>query len=94
MIQKETLRKVAELAGIPLEAHEEERFVMQLNSILECFKVLDEPEAENEDPAAHSLEMFGPLREDGVKPSLSCDEMMKNTANKDEGYYTVPRVLR
>lgn len=91
MVDKETVRKVAENARINLSEDEVGKFRDDLNDILEAFESLDDIDAEDADPAFHPIELGGKGRDDDVEESFSNDEALSNSENTEKGMFKGPR---
>jgi aspartyl-tRNA(Asn)/glutamyl-tRNA(Gln) amidotransferase subunit C len=92
-ITKKDVEHVAHLARLSLNEEEKERFTKHLDSILTFSKKLDELDTEGVQPTSHMLSLTNVVREDQVRPSLSVEDALKNTAEHRENQVKVPSVL-
>lgn len=93
MITREQVIHVSKLARINLSEGETEKFEGDLNAILDAFKSLDSVDTEGVEPAFHPIEIRNGLREDLGSRVCSPDELLKSSAEKEEGYIKGPRVV-
>ena len=92
-IDKKTVEYIANLSRLVLLEQEKESFKDQLDKILSYIDKL----AELDTSAVQDLpEMFASknvLRADKKKPSLSQKEVLSNAANKERGFFKVPKII-
>ena len=93
MINKNTVKKVAELARLQLSEDELERFSKELEEIEKAFSVIQEVDTENAEPAFQPVEIENVFREDIPKESFSQEEALSNTEHKENGYFKGPRIV-
>ena len=91
-VDKKLLLRVAANARLNLTEAEIEKFLPQLQEILEAFSKLDEIDAAKEQPSFHPIKLKNVMRQDKVEKCLSQDEALSNTKNKKDGYFLGPRV--
>jgi len=100
---------VADLANLELTADERARMLRDLNSVLEYVDRLSELNTENVEPMAQVSDRYGvdvsrqgserfayAAREDvkeGLRPSLSHEEAVKNAPDTDGTFFEVPKVI-
>ncbi|MBI4019878.1 MAG: Asp-tRNA(Asn)/Glu-tRNA(Gln) amidotransferase subunit GatC [Candidatus Aenigmarchaeota archaeon] len=92
-IDRETVKRVAEVARLRLTDRETEKFSRDLGDILGAFKELERVDTKNVKPTFQPIEVKNVLREDKAEKSLSREEALSNTKNKEEGYFKGPRVV-
>ena len=92
-IDRETIRRVAELARLKLDEIEEEEMETQLVRILEYMEVLGELNLDSVQPTAHTLGFTSVMRRDEVKESFSRDVVEKLAPEWDRGHVVVPRIV-
>ncbi|MCI0454714.1 MAG: Asp-tRNA(Asn)/Glu-tRNA(Gln) amidotransferase subunit GatC [Candidatus Dadabacteria bacterium] len=92
-ISKDDVKHVAELARLEFKEDDLDRFARQLENILEYMEKLNELNTSSVEPTTHVLQMSTPLREDVVNPWLSSEEALENAPEKEEGFFTVPKVI-
>jgi aspartyl-tRNA(Asn)/glutamyl-tRNA(Gln) amidotransferase subunit C len=93
-INKKSLEHLADLARLELHENEKEKFLGDLEKILNHFKELQEVNTENVQPMAGGVELKNVFREDGeTKASLSSDKVVEAFPEKDRHYLKVPPVF-
>lgn len=91
---------VAKLANLPLTAEEKKRFEIQLSSILDYFKKLEQVDlpagkagTKEVKPTSQVTGLENVTREDVVSPSLPQEEVLKNIKSKHNGMFKVKAIL-
>jgi len=92
-ITPEQVDYVALLGRLTLEPEEKKKYMAQLDDILKYMDMLAEVDTENVEPMAGPVELYTPLREDEVKPSLSVEEALANAPAKTGTSFRVPKVI-
>ncbi|MCS6861399.1 MAG: Asp-tRNA(Asn)/Glu-tRNA(Gln) amidotransferase subunit GatC [Abditibacteriales bacterium] len=92
-LSREQVEHVALLARLELSEEEKERYMHELNQILEHFEALQRLDTENVPPTSHAIPMTNVLREDVVRPSLPREAVLQNAPDAAEGCFRVPRVV-
>jgi aspartyl-tRNA(Asn)/glutamyl-tRNA(Gln) amidotransferase subunit C len=92
-LDKETVKKVAQVARLRLTGNEVERFTPQLKEILEAFSKIDEVDTSNTKMSIQPVELKNALREDKPKKCLSVEEALKNTEHKKDNYFKGPKAV-
>ena len=93
VIDKKTVKKVAELARLRLTDKEIERYSDDLNSILKAFRDISEVDTKNTKPAFHPIDVKNITREDIAESGLSQRDALGGTKNKENGLFKGPRVV-
>lgn len=92
-IDRATVEHVAHLARLGLTEEDQERFVEQLDRILEyCARLNDLPLADVP-PTSHVIPITNVLRADVAAPSLDRAEVLAQAPAHEGGFFRVPRVL-
>lgn len=91
-VDKKLLLRVAANARLNLTEAEIEKFLPQLQEILEAFSKLDEIDVGEEQPSFQPIKLTNVMREDKKEKCLTQEEALSNTKNKKEGYFLGPRV--
>jgi aspartyl-tRNA(Asn)/glutamyl-tRNA(Gln) amidotransferase subunit C len=91
-ISRETVKKVAALARLKLTEHETDRFSRDLESILDAFRDLEKVDTKWIKPSFQPIETKNVLREDRIEGSLTQEEALANTQNKERGFFRGPKV--
>jgi len=92
-IDKELVKKVADLARLELSEKEIEKFVPELKDILNAFSKLDEVDTKDVKPSFQPVELKNLMREDKVKECLNQEKALENSENKKEGYFKGPKAV-
>ncbi|MBE7036936.1 MAG: Asp-tRNA(Asn)/Glu-tRNA(Gln) amidotransferase subunit GatC [Ruminococcaceae bacterium] len=92
-ISKEEVLHVAKLARLKFTDDEAEALAKDMESIIGFANKLNELDTEGVVPTAHAIPMSNAFREDVVKPSFDRDAMLQNAPSKEDGGYTVPKVV-
>ncbi|MBF0478134.1 MAG: Asp-tRNA(Asn)/Glu-tRNA(Gln) amidotransferase subunit GatC [Candidatus Omnitrophica bacterium] len=93
MITKEHALKIASLSRIHLKEEEAQLLANDLECILKYIDQLNELDVTDVKPTSHALPLQNVFREDVVNPSLSQDEALQFSVQKDKGCYKVPKVI-
>ncbi len=92
-ITPEQVDYVALLGRLSLEPEERKKYQAQLDDILKYMDMLGEVDTDDVEPMAGPVELYTPLREDIVKPSLPAEEALANAPARDGGSFRVPKVI-
>lgn len=92
MIDLETVRHVARLARLRLEADEEHRMADELNGILEHIDRIQALDLEGVAPTSHVIDLRNVLRADEPRPSLGVEDALENAPEVIDGGFGVPRI--
>ncbi len=92
-IDKNMIKKVAELARLELSEKEIERFLPELKEIINAFSRIDEADTKDVKPSFQPVELKEYMREDVVEDSLSQEEALANTEHKKDGYFKGPKAV-
>lgn len=92
-ITPEEVDYVALLGRLYLTSEEKEKYLGQLDDILKYMDLLAEVPTDNVEPMAGPVELYTPLREDEVKPSLDADAALANAPARSGTSFKVPKVI-
>jgi aspartyl-tRNA(Asn)/glutamyl-tRNA(Gln) amidotransferase subunit C len=92
-ITKEEVEHVALLARLKFSEEEKERFVSQLNRILEYMDQLGKVDTSSVEATFHAVTQKNIFREDAVQPSLNLEETLANGPDPDRGFFRVPKII-
>lgn len=92
-ITSEEVDYVALLGRLTLEPEEKIKYQSQLDDILKYMDMLAEVDTSDVEPMAGPVELYTPLREDEVRPSLSVDEALANAPERVGSSFKVPKVI-
>ena len=92
-IDNSTVKKVAKLARLKVDAKEEQNLKNELNNILEWVDKLQKVDTENIDPMLSVSNEPMPMREDMVTSKLNNKQILSNAPEKKAGFFVVPKVV-
>jgi len=93
-IDKNLIKRVANVARLELKEDEIEKFEADFKDILEYFKVLDEVDTSNVELSIHPIELQDVLRDDIPGKCLTQEEALMNSHhNKKDGYFKGPKAV-
>lgn len=84
---------VALLGRLHLEPEEKARFRAQLDDILKYMEKLTEVPTDHVAPMAGPVELYTPMREDVVRPSLPIEEALSNAPARAGTSFRVPKII-
>ena len=94
-VNKDDVIKIANLSKISLKDDETEKFLEDLNQIINWVDQLTEVNTEKVLPTFSSFDSDKEMkrREDNVNDGNYRDEITINAPNADEGFFLVPKVI-
>jgi aspartyl-tRNA(Asn)/glutamyl-tRNA(Gln) amidotransferase subunit C len=92
-ITKEQVEHVANLARLNLTEEEKEQMTTDMEAIIEFANRINEIDIDNINPTAHIIPVNNVFREDEINLSFSRDELLSNAPNKENGCFSVPRIV-
>lgn len=92
-INKETVKKISKLSRIASNEQFEDSMIKDLNSILKFVEQLNELNIKNIEPLSSVVEQKLFQREDIVKIMNEKEDILKNSPDKNENYFVVPKVI-
>lgn len=87
------VRYVANIARLELSDEEVAVFQPQLEAILRHAEALTKLDVSGIDPTAHSVPVFGRMRDDVPHESLASSAMLQNAPDQAQGQIRVPKVV-
>ncbi len=93
-ISVEDVEYIAKLAKLELSSAQKQDMVTQLSRILAYITTLNEVDTAAIPPTCHIVKNEGTLREDRVVRGLSQEEALANAPAQNNGYFSVPKVLK
>lgn len=85
--------RLAELARIDLTPEELERFVPQLDLILDAVASVSQVAGADVPPTSHALPLVNVFRTDEVRPSLPVAAALAGAPAVEDDQFRVPRIL-
>ena len=92
-LDKEYVKRLANLARLKLTEEEAEKFSRQLTEILSFFKMLDDLNLDAVPPTFHVGGLRSVLRDDKPEKPLERSLVMLNAPSKEKGYFKTNRVV-
>jgi len=86
------IERLAKLARVELTEEEEAKFEKDLESILSAFKDMEKVDTRGVKPTFQPVPVKNVLREDKLEPSLTQEQALANTKNKEKGFFKGPKV--
>ena len=93
MIDREQVKKVANLARLEITPEEEEEFTTQLNSILDYFDQLSELDTDDVAPTTRAIETSNITRADQLEPFTDRQALLESAPEQEGGYFRVPQIM-
>ena len=93
VITKEEIEHIAVLARLSLSEDEKDLFGIQLSSVLNYMKKLNELDTSNVEPTSHVLSLSNVMREDIPTASIPREDALMNAPDHTEKFYRVPRII-
>ena len=93
MISKDEVRKIAVLARLSLEEAEVEQLSGDLGAILGYMEKLEPLPLDGVDPLSHPLPLANIVRKDNPITSLSAEQALESSAETQDGFFKVPKIL-
>lgn len=87
------VEKIAKAARITLTPEEVKKFEKDFSEILKMFDILEEAKTEGVKPSFLPIEIKNTTRKDEVEPSLSQEEALAQTKQKEKGYFKGPAAV-
>lgn len=92
-IDREEVKKVANLARLNITEAEEVAFTTQLNSILEYFDQLSELDTTDVKPTTRAIETSNITRTDTLTPFPAKDDLLKAAPEQQGEFFRVPKII-
>ena len=93
MIDREQVKKVANLARLDITPEEEEQFTTQLNSILDYFDQLSELDTDDVAPTTRAIETSNITRPDRLQPFTDRQALLDCAPKQEGDYFRVPKIM-
>lgn len=93
VIDKETVKKIGQLARIKIEEHESEKYANDITAVLNWFEMLDEVDVSSTPPANSRSQQATPLRQDVITDGGQVDAVIVNATDAKFNMFSVPKVV-
>ena len=92
-VDQATVRRIARLARIAVEAQEIPHLQGEINAILAFVEELSAVDVEGVEPMTSVIPMKLPMREDVVTDGNIVDKVLANAPLTEDGFFLVPKVI-
>lgn len=92
-IDLKTIKQISKLSRISVDDEKAKKLAVDLNSIFEFIKKLNELKTDNVEPLTSVVETTLKLRRDEVKSKNIREQILKNSPEENEDFFVVPRVV-
>ena len=92
-IDKDTIKHISKLARISLDEKKINNLVKDLSSIMKFIEKLNELNTDKTTPLTSIINASLKPREDEVKEGKIRDQILKNSPEKNEEFFVVPKVV-
>ena len=92
-IDKDTVKHISKLARISLDEKKVNRLSKDLSSIMKFIEKLNELNTDKTAPLTSIINASLKSREDEVKDGKIRDQILKNSPEKNEEFFVVPKVI-
>ena len=92
-IDLKTIKHISKLSRISVDDAKADKLAGDLNSIFDFIEKLNELNTDNVEPLTSVAETTLKLRADEVKSKNIRDQILKNSPEKNEDFFVVPRVV-
>lgn len=93
MIDREQVRKVANLARLELTEAEEEQFTTQLGSILDYFEQLQELDVTDVPPTTRAIDVSNVTRADQRRLYPEREAILAAAPEQEDDFFRVPQII-
>lgn len=93
IVSKDRIKRLAWLAKIELTEKEKEELTIQLNRILEAFKILDELDLVDVKPTYLVVDVTNKMRENVEKTMIGQKRALKNASKVKDGFFLAPKII-
>lgn len=90
---EQTIKNIAQLARLRFPASEEERFMNDINGILQWVEELKEVDVTGVEPLVSVTPRENAIRKDEVTAGDIQAELMANAPESIQGFYVVPKMV-
>ena len=92
-IDKDTVKHISKLARISLDENKEESLSKDLTSIMKFIESLNKLNTDKTTPLTSIINASLTSRNDEVKDGNLRDQILKNSPEKNEEFFVVPKVI-
>lgn len=92
-LTREQVKKVAQLANLPISEDEEDLYTKQLSAVLEYVDQLNSVNTNDVSPTFNVSGNVNVFHKDQTIAGLTQEEALQNTKSKERGFFKVKRVI-
>ena len=92
-IDLKTVKHISKLSRISIDDHKAKKLSNDLNSIFSFIEKLNELDTKNTEPLTSIAETTLKLRKDEIKSQDIREDILKNSPDKNEDFFVVPKVV-
>ena len=92
-IDLKTVKHISKLSRISIDDHKAEKLSNDLNSIFSFIEKLNQLDTKNTEPLTSIAETTLKLRKDEIKSQNIREDILKNSPDKNEDFFVVPKVV-
>ena len=92
-IDKETVKHISKLARISLDENKVESLSKDLTSIMKFIENLNKLNTDKTSPLTSIINAYLKSRKDEVKDGKIRDQILKNSPEKNDEFFVVPKVI-
>jgi len=92
-IDLKTVKHISKLSRISIDENEAKKLGDDLNSIFSFIEKLNELDTKNTDPLTSIAETTLKLRKDEIKSKNMREDILKNSPDKNQDFFVVPKVV-
>ena len=93
-IDLKTVKHISKLSRISIDDHKAKKLSNDLNSIFSFIEKLNQLDTKNTEPLTSIAETTLKLRKDEIKSQNIREDILKNSPDKNEDFFVVPKVVK
>lgn len=92
-VSKEEILHIAKLANLKLEENEIDKYILNLQDILNFANVVNNAPVEGLDETIGANDNYNVFRKDEIKPFEDIEALLQNAPSQEDGMFKIPKVL-
>ena len=93
-VSKEEILHIANLANLNLEENEIDRYILNLQEILNFANIVNNAPVENLDITIGANESKNVFRKDEIKIFKDTESLLQNAVEKEQNMFKIPKVIK
>ncbi len=93
MLNREQVHKVALLARLELTPEQEEKYAVQMSSILDYFEQLSELDTTDVEPKTRAIDMNNITRSDNLSAYPNLEGIYAAAPDRETDFFKVPKIM-